>query len=344
MPKTSKASPDRRLTEYFCVVSTIFSPPNTSSTSPTLPGSTQEPVPQASPAIATIPLPTPPPLSSGPAPSLSHLFTPSLTSRYPLVDHVDNPLPPAPSLTPFCYPSSLTPQYDYTLPKCHYFVLTSEHGLRNYATCLTLYEPFTVQFIPSTSLTDGAVTHVSSADPTSWDPSSTIGVEASPPPPLPPPTVIYIPKSLLLISLHPFLPAFRSYLTQLYRISTTPTPIPLERYIKNITQEVPYPPHGIVEVQLTILDTIIKFWSPPANQPLAYVSLPLKTLFEYLPPKAIITVWHALTLEVRDESCWSSLLALFRALARPRLISPPPSLFTHLRGMGRSLLHSALRI
>jgi hypothetical protein len=62
------------------------------------------------------------------------------------------------------------------------------------------------------------------------------------------PFTVYLPKTLLLISLHPFLPAFRSYLTQLYRVSTTPTAIPLERYVRNIVQEVPFPPCGIVEV------------------------------------------------------------------------------------------------
>jgi hypothetical protein len=42
---------------------------------------------------------------------------------------------------------------------------------------------------------------------------------------------------------------------------------------------------------------VIRFWSPPANQPIPWVSLPFTTLFSLLPPQSIITVWHALTLE-----------------------------------------------
>jgi len=86
----------------------------------------------------------------------------------------------------------------------------------------------------------------------------------------------YAPRVLCLLSTWPYLSAFRTYLTELYRLATCTTNFmkaPIERYILNICAEVPAPPPGSFEVQLSILDSTIRFWAPPADQPVAYVSL-----------------------------------------------------------------------
>ena len=109
---------------------------------------------------------------------------------------------------------------------------------------------------------------------------------------------VYLPKCLVLLSSYPYLMAFREYLTQLYRLSRLgEMTIPLERYITNFCSELPAPPPGSFEVQTTILDSVIKFWSPPHNQPIGWVSLPFGHLFECLDIDNIILVWHCLVLE-----------------------------------------------
>ena len=109
---------------------------------------------------------------------------------------------------------------------------------------------------------------------------------------------VYLPKCLVLLSSYPYLMAFREYLTQLNRLSRLgEMTIPLERYIVNFCSELPAPPPGSFEVQTTILDSVIKFWSPPHNQPIGWVSLPFGHLFECLDIDNIILVWHCLVLE-----------------------------------------------
>ena len=108
----------------------------------------------------------------------------------------------------------------------------------------------------------------------------------------------YLTKCLVLISAHPYLVAFREFLVQLHRMSKMGSmPLPIERYIVNFCAEIPAPPPGSFEVQTTILDSSIKFWSPPFNQPITWVSLPFSHLFECLDVENIITVWHCLALE-----------------------------------------------
>jgi hypothetical protein len=47
---------------------------------------------------------------------------------------------------------------------------------------------------------------------------------------------------------------YRLFLTHLYRLTTTPSPIPIERYIQNLTCEVPSPPRGTVEVMMIMMN------------------------------------------------------------------------------------------
>ncbi len=109
---------------------------------------------------------------------------------------------------------------------------------------------------------------------------------------------VFLPKCVVLLSTYPYLMAFREYLTQLNRLSKIgEMTLPIERYITNICCEIPAPPPGSFEVQTTILDSIIKIWSPPHNQPIAWVSLPFSHLFECLDVDNIILVWHCLVLE-----------------------------------------------
>lgn len=112
------------------------------------------------------------------------------------------------------------------------------------------------------------------------------------------PRYFYLPRCLVILSTWPYLRAFREYLTQLYKIYfSNSTEVPLERYIVNLCCEIAAPPPGTFEVQCLLMKKKIKFWAPPANQPIAWVALPFEHLFECLSIQNIITVWHALVLE-----------------------------------------------
>lgn len=109
---------------------------------------------------------------------------------------------------------------------------------------------------------------------------------------------VYLPKCLVIVSAYQYLMAFREFLTQLNRFSKIgEMTLPVERYIANFCAEIPAPPPGAFEVQTTILDSVIKIWSPPYNQPIAWVALPFVHLFECLDIDNIMIVWHCLTLE-----------------------------------------------
>lgn len=243
---------------------------------------------------------------------LSNEFTlvPVQTARYPMVDHPDNPMNPM--ISHFCFPVTMQMSRQYKIPKVHYFVLTNDKGKKMYGTCLTVWE----EFIPeedgdpverelSHLLKKKGVIHEEGIFGTDVEVSLTSDT-----------FVVYIPKVLCLVSSHAYLQSFREYLAQLYRLATMTDmmKVPIERYIVNICDETPAPPPGTFEIQLEVLNSKIAFWSPPANQPDAYVALPFHVLFECLDINNVIFVWYALTLE-RKVLLVSSQLSLLTLCA-----------------------------
>ncbi|KAI2506972.1 Rab guanyl-nucleotide exchange factor [Fragilaria crotonensis] len=194
-------------------------------------------------------------------------FQPKITARFPLQDHHENPLHE--SVTFFCYPSgAIQLRMEKSMPKAHFFAATGGSGKQMYGTCLTLWEPYVITAKTKKGSDKGKKKEV------------------------------YLPKCLVLLSTYPYLTAFREFLTQLNRLSKMgEMTLPLERYICNFCAEIPAPAPGAFEVQTTILDSVIKIWAPPHNQPIAWVALPFSHLFECLDVDNIITVWHCLALE-----------------------------------------------
>lgn len=229
------------------------------------------------------------------------ILEPVITAQYPPMDRPDQPLNPM--LTHFCFPQGveeIVPLHEYKMPKIHHFVLTDSKGGKLYGTCLTVYEEF------STGKHVDTCDDVSVASTREEDQERNY-VECSI---NEPPTVrrhrrrsrnhkYYAPRVLCLLSTWPYLSAFRTYLTQLYRLATTTTLMvaPLERYIINICEEVPAPPPGSFEVQLNILQTNIRIWAPPADQPIPYVSVNYGVLFECLDISNVLFAWNTLACE-----------------------------------------------
>ncbi|KAL7580818.1 hypothetical protein ACA910_001095 [Epithemia clementina (nom. ined.)] len=210
---------------------------------------------------------------------------PKITARYPLKDHRDNPLNPM--IVQFCFPTGeeVTPSKSYQLPRIHYFALTNDRGRKVYGICLTVMEEYHPsageQWTQQAEIKDSSQPDV---------------IEVSADKPL---KTLFVPKVLCLLSTWPYLAAFREYLAQLYRLATATNVMtaPIERYIVNLCAEIPAPPPGAYEVQVSILDSTIRFWAPPAKLPIAYVALPYNILFECLDLDHILELFCALLME-----------------------------------------------
>jgi DENN (AEX-3) domain/uDENN domain len=235
-------------------------------------------------------------------------FVPTITARYPETDYSDNPFNPM--ILHFCFPFLANGSGDtrsegsgvvvygtteYELPRVHHFVLTLGCGHKMYGTCLTVLEEYDESLkevhpnatapIPNTD-GDGIQQRTESAQ---KKPSNHTKSQKT----------LYVPKVLCLLSTWPYLTAFREYLSQLYRLAvmTNCMTAPIERYIVNVCCEIPAPPPGAYEIQVTILDSTIRFWAPPAKLPIAYTALPYQILFECLDIYHVILVWTALMVE-----------------------------------------------
>jgi DENN (AEX-3) domain len=95
---------------------------------------------------------------------------------------------------------------------------------------------------------------------TSSSATAAAGARAGRQQPAPP---LYCPKALLLLSHYPFYNVYSQFLQQLYRISLSEAPVPIERYISNFVCEVPLPPQGQVrQVYAIIYIYRISFTNP----------------------------------------------------------------------------------
>ncbi|KAL3914565.1 MAG: hypothetical protein SGILL_006053, partial [Bacillariaceae sp.] len=106
--------------------------------------------------------------------------------------------------------------------------------------------------------------------------------------------VVYLPKCLVVISHHAFFDTFRSVLLELYQISLTAAPLPIERYISNFASEVPLPPQGRVRVEFGFT-TERKFAieRPPINA-LPMANFSYRPLFASLSVSNIIVILASL--------------------------------------------------
>lgn len=152
-------------------------------------------------------------------------FEPSILDQYPLVQRKDCPFPSGVPL--FCFPNSLEIFTDSKSPSFFSFVQTSESGAHILGCCLIIYEP----------ITSAAKKSLMKIVESKADPALTAKVEN---------TRLLVPKCLCIIGTWPFIDSFKKILCQLYRISLSPSILPIERYICNLLDDVPAPPPGRV--------------------------------------------------------------------------------------------------
>lgn len=217
------------------------------------------------------------------------MFETEIVSRYPLVDPDNTPSFPD-GLTLFCLPDGLRVSQKSSPPSFFSFVQTSDKGSRLVGSCLTFYE----------KLNDAQRNNFLAL---CWESPETMQAH---------PNLdemrLYVPRCLCLISQWPFVQSFRQFLCHIYRLSLTPSAIPIERFICNFIDDVPVPPSGKVEVSYLVpggngeADSAFVFKRPPINEPNAWNSLPMRALFECLSVPNILAVFAAV-LTVSVESC-----------------------------------------
>jgi hypothetical protein len=185
----------------------------------------------------------------------------------------------------FCFPDGLRVSRKSKPPSFFSFVQTSDKGSRLVGSCLTVYEKLNkVQRESFLKLChDSPETMMAHPDVDSMR--------------------LYVPRCLCVISQWPFVESFRKFLCHVYRLSLTPSNIPIERFICNFIDDVPVPPSGKVEVSYLLPgcgtgeDSSFVFRRPPINEPNAWNSLPMKSLFECMSVTNILAIFSAVLTE-----------------------------------------------
>ena len=193
---------------------------------------------------------------------------PIILDRYPKEDFPNYPL--SNEIPLFCFPSGeISISVDEcTLPSFFTFVLTGSDGNKTYGACLNVWEEYNLDdlMLPSrkAQVDEDLISVV-------FDPIKTERKSST----------IYMSKSICIISHYPFYNVFKFFLTQMYRISITPSKIPIERFISNFVSEVPLPSQGKVQVHYSIGDKEIYITRPPPND-LPLAELDFELLFSVL--------------------------------------------------------------
>jgi hypothetical protein len=136
--------------------------------------------------------------------------------RYPKTDRPGFPFQP--HIATFCFPSGIQFHSDPQIPKAFSFILTNADGDRTYTTVFFFDElvPEHMQFLLKKPSKQGQ-------------------------------SQVYTQKAIFITSHHSFLESFKTILAQIYRIQcSSQMPIPLERFIVNIMDEIPLPDKGSI--------------------------------------------------------------------------------------------------
>lgn len=145
-------------------------------------------------------------------------------SRFPLDDYEGFPLPDR--IPMFCLPQGAIIECwpensQHPLPIFSTFVLTGASGQKIYGAAVTFFE-----LLPEEQLTEERKEALKLNDDESWEEGK---------------KVAHTNKCICVLSHWPFFEAFKKFLSQLYRISVSEQPLPIERYIAILMLDVPFP-------------------------------------------------------------------------------------------------------
>jgi hypothetical protein len=273
-----------RLVEYFCVC-------GASETAPLAPSTALGAFADStSSSTSTSSSPSSPRAASNPRAD----FLPRLLARFPEEDH--GPSSPLPlGIAGMAFPLGFRLRRAFPsaapLPDFFTFVMSDASGKRTYGHTLVVYEEATPAQVGGGVL-----------DPVAAEAATADG------------SVFHVPKALTLLS-RVSLPEFRTALTELYRVSLSPGPLPLERHVQCLASLVPLPPPGRLQVSLSIgAADLLLLRRPPRNRRISPLNLPVREVLECLSPSRLVLVFHLLLVEA-PVILVSSQLSLLTAAA-----------------------------
>uniref|UniRef100_A0A182Q8N5 UDENN domain-containing protein n=1 Tax=Anopheles farauti TaxID=69004 RepID=A0A182Q8N5_9DIPT len=217
-------------------------------------------------------------------------YEPEILHRYPSYDHNDFPLTLCPSVPLFCLPMGTTletwphvPGGDGKLkrkpipPIFSTFVLTVNDGTyKVYGSALTFYEDFS-----ETNLND------QQRELLEWNDDSHKTHS------------LHVNKSICLLSRWPFGDTFEKWLQFLHQLSVMneKLPVPIERYITHLLDEVPFPSPSIL-LQLSTVSNNIILLTLPEDSPLPRSGAGFRQLLSNLGPENCL---HVLLLVLTEQ-------------------------------------------
>ncbi|XP_049530518.1 DENN domain-containing protein Crag isoform X1 [Anopheles darlingi] len=217
-------------------------------------------------------------------------YEPEILHRYPTVDHKDFPLTLCPSVPLFCLPMGTTletwphvPGGDGKMkrkpiqPIFSTFVLTVNDGTyKVYGSALTFYEDF-----------DDSTLNQQQKDLLEW------GTES------PKTHSLHVNKSICILSRWPFGDTFEKWLQFLHQLSVCneKLPVPIERYITHLLDEVPFPSPSIL-LQLSTLSNNRILLTLPEDSPLPRSGAGYRQLLSNLGPENCL---HVLLLVLTEQ-------------------------------------------
>ncbi|XP_055635236.1 DENN domain-containing protein Crag isoform X1 [Toxorhynchites rutilus septentrionalis] len=217
-------------------------------------------------------------------------YQPEILHRYPTVDHNDFPLNLCPSVPLFCLPMGTTleawphvPGGDGKQkrkpiqPIFSTFVLTVNDGTyKVYGSALTFYENFDEKHL-----------NEQQRELLEWGPESHKTHS------------LHVNKSICLLSRWPFGDTFEKWLQFLHQISifNEPLPVPIERYITHLLDEVPFPSPSIL-LQLSNLSNDRILLTLPEDSPLPRSGAGFRQLLSNLGPENCL---HVLLLVMTEQ-------------------------------------------
>ncbi|KAG2765986.1 hypothetical protein PC116_g11394 [Phytophthora cactorum] len=236
-------------------------------------------------------------------------FLPAVLDMFPDV-YGDAPLPA--HIADFAFPEGFVLSKSYVAPVFFSFVLTNVSGVKIYACALKFYEelhplevvsliaphyhrqrhrrrPSNVSHQPDEK-DDNQRTQLPQ-----WVQDLSGDVASAPGP-------VFCPKCMVVTSLYPYFSAFRQFLQQIYRVTLSESPMPIERYIANFLVEIPLPPPGQIQVQLTLPDRNLIISRPPKNE-LPLADFPFRPLFQVLDLNNVLLVFSCVALELKVVLC-----------------------------------------
>eukprot|EP00980_Cylindrotheca_fusiformis_P019932 scaffold7017_cov134-Cylindrotheca_fusiformis.AAC.27 len=207
-------------------------------------------------------------------------FQPKLIDCVPKTrDDIDFPA----ELPMFCFPDGCKLSTEQRSAQVFSFVLTAGTGHRLYLSAATLSEPYTPAEVCELFWDAGYSLPPWLAD--------TPGMSST----------FYLPKTIVVVSHHPFYAVHTKFLDRLLNIQNSESPLPIERYIANFVYDIPLPIPGGAVVRWDCFGKATSSieMAQTASNKLPLVNFSYEPLFRTLSVTNILVLWGVLLDEGR---------------------------------------------